>query len=113
MIENMKIRTDRIVVKSLTILIIVIGVIGCQKRPPKFNHCVNNLHQIQTYKEMWANESAKTKTDVPGWNDIRPFFPDYWSNGIPTCPEGGRYKLNRVGELPTCSIGGPRHSVAK
>ena len=112
LIEDMKnkLRSYKPVVKKLNILIMVIGLglIGCHKKSSKFNHCRDNLYQIQAYKEMWANESAKTKTDVPSWRDIQPFFPAHWSNGIPICPEGGRYSINRVGETPTCSIGGPR-----
>jgi hypothetical protein len=61
-------------------------------------------------KELWADREAKTTNDVASWDDLRSFFPGEWSNSIPICPVGGRYKIGRVGELPTCSIARPGHS---
>lgn len=75
------------------------------------NPCVNNLRIIEECKTQWALEKNKTTNDTPNWDDIRPYFPDRWSNSIPVCPEGGTYTIGRVGEPPTCSIGGSRHSL--
>lgn len=95
----------------LFITVLVTGVIGCERRSSKISDCVLNLRKIQICKELWAANESKTTNDVPSWNDLSPYFPDpKWSNGIPTCPAGGSYKIGRVGEQPTCSVSGPEHS---
>src|ERR1017187_3864150 len=99
-------------VGTLFIVILAIGLIGCrQSRSAKISLCVDNLRHIQISKIMWADNEYTTTNDVPSWDDLRFYFPERWSNGIPICPAGGSYKINRVGELPTCSIGGPGHSL--
>jgi hypothetical protein len=73
--------------------------------------CVNNLRVISGAKDSWALEKNKTTNDTPTWNDLRPFLPDRWTNGPPICPQGGTYTIGRVGEPPTCSIGGRWHAI--
>ena len=78
--------------------------------------CFGRLVQIQTAKVEWALEHNKTTNDVPRWDDLYPYLAgaftnSYWTNGRPVCPEGGTYTLGRVGVSPTCSIGGPYHSL--
>jgi hypothetical protein len=60
--------------------------------------------QLEICKDIWA-KGNKTTNDTPTWDDLRPYFPDGWSNNIPVCPAGGTYILGRVGERPRCSIG--------
>jgi hypothetical protein len=45
------------------------------------------------------------KGETVTMEDLAPFFP----NGIPVCPDGGHYSVNRVGSPPSCSISG--HSI--
>ena len=85
--------------------------IGIERRTAKISRCKDNLRSLQVFKEMWASEEGKTTNDIPTWNDLRLFFPDRWSNSIPICPVSGSYKINRVGERPTCSVGGLEHSL--
>jgi hypothetical protein len=66
------------------------------------NQCINNLRQIDAAKQQWALENSKPDTAVPTVTDLLPYFP----NGFPSCPSGGRYTINAVGEYPTCSIAG-------
>jgi hypothetical protein len=33
----------------------------------------------------------------------------YLTNGLPACPDGGHYSVNRVGAPPACSL--PGHSI--
>lgn len=78
--------------------------------------CVSRLIQINAAKEEWAIEYNKTTNDTPRWNDLFPYLSitftnSYWTDGVPVCPEGGTYTIGRIGEPPTCSIGGPRHSL--
>ena len=67
--------------------------------------CVNNLRQIDAAKNQWALEHHKKSQDTLTWNDLRPYFPARWTNGMPICPDGGTYTLGRVGESPRCSLG--------
>lgn len=71
---------------------------------------MDNLRNIELIKRDWANNENKTTNDTPSWDDLRPYFPIRWSNNIPICPSGGIYTIGRVGEIPTCSIGGYEHT---
>ena len=67
------------------------------------NACINNLRQIDAAKQQWALEKGKQTTDVPTWDDIKPYL-----YRIPHCPAGGTYTIGPVGEKPTCSLPGHR-----
>ncbi|MGA2028554.1 MAG: hypothetical protein ABSG87_00560 [Verrucomicrobiota bacterium] len=67
------------------------------------NICINNLREIDAAKQQWALEKNKTADAIPTAQDLVAYLP----NGIfPTCPSGGTYSINAVGEPPTCSIPG-------
>jgi hypothetical protein len=67
------------------------------------NACLNNLRQIDAAKQQWALEKNKTTDAIPTEQDLLPYLKD----GIfPTCPPGGTYTINAVGELPACSVPG-------
>jgi hypothetical protein len=68
------------------------------------NVCLNNLRQIDGAKEQWALENHKTENDTPSWDDIRVYLGRGDKGEILVCPNGGRYILGRVGELPRCSL---------
>jgi hypothetical protein len=78
---------------------------------PAKNACYNNLRQIEGAKEQWAMENKKTTNDIPSDGDL--FGTDRYINSKPGCPASGTYSLGKVGERPTCSIGGPQHSFPK
>ena|SRR6188474_2840045 len=99
-----------LMIKALLIMILAIGMIGCERRTAKISRCMDNLRKVQICKDLWAANESKTTNDVPSWDDLQFYFPQAWSNSTPKCPVGGSYKVNRVGEQPTCSIGGPEHS---
>ena len=65
--------------------------------------CINNLRQIQAAKQQWAMEHQKGPDAVPTPQDIVAYFPNQM---LPQCPGGGRYTLNAVSAMPTCSIPG-------
>jgi uncharacterized protein (DUF3084 family) len=67
------------------------------------NACIANLREIDAAKQQWALEKAKGNDAVPTAQDLLPYLKD---GVFPTCPDGGTYTLNAVGELPTCSIQG-------
>src|SRR5208282_1525112 len=76
------------------------------RKSSKIPLCHFNLMQLELCKIDWAQDYNKTTNDTPTWDDLRPYFPDRWSNSIPVCPVGGTYIIGRVGEQPRCSIGG-------
>jgi hypothetical protein len=77
------------------------------RRPP----CVEKLMAIDACKQQWVIDKNKGPGDTPTWDDLRPFFPQTWSNAAPRCPAGGHYRIGTSAEPPTCSIGGPEHSI--
>jgi prepilin-type N-terminal cleavage/methylation domain-containing protein len=64
--------------------------------------CVDNMRQMSGAKEQWAVENFANNGDSVEEDAIAPFF----KRGFPTCPGGGDYELNVVGQDPTCNIGG-------
>jgi len=78
---------------------------------PSAAPCCNNLRVISGAKEEWAATFYKGPKDVPTWDDLKAYLPDRWRNGKAICPDAGTYNLGKVGEPPTCSIGGARHSI--
>jgi hypothetical protein len=70
------------------------------------NVCINNLRQIDTAKQEWALKNNKQAGDVPTASDLAPYFKAQGGQ-MPKCIAGGEYKINGVGEPPTCTI--PNH----
>lgn len=89
-----------------------------QVAKPTISRCVENLQSLEQAKRTWAKGHQKALTHIPTWKDLEEYLAPYtnrpgWTNGMPVCPKGGTYKLGAVGELPTCSIGGPGHSLSE
>src|SRR5262249_26037682 len=66
------------------------------------NVCINNLRQIEGAKQAWALEKKKEESQTPTEQDLAPYLKNEFSTL--TCPAGGTYSINQVGEKPTCSI---------
>ena len=75
------------------------------------NGCVIHLREIAALKEQWGLDHQKTTNDVPTWDDLRPYMRPANADWIPHCPSGGVYTIGRLGEPPTCSIGGRDHTL--
>ncbi|HEY5042869.1 MAG TPA: hypothetical protein VIK53_12795 [Verrucomicrobiae bacterium] len=69
-------------------------------------NCIHNLRLIDDAKQQWAADNDKPGPAVPTVKDLLPYFTD---NAFPVCPGGGTYSINRVDEVPTCSI--PGHAL--
>jgi hypothetical protein len=99
----------------LFVVIVAVGLVWRATLIPRSNQiskCVLNLENIEECKHEWeGDQTNKNPNLIPTWGDLRPYFPANWSNQIPVCPDGGTYAIGRIGEPPTCSIGGPRHSL--
>jgi hypothetical protein len=69
------------------------------------NMCMNNVRRIEVAKAEWAHRTGATNGAVVNWSDIASNF----TNVIPKCPEGGVYRLGRIGEEAACS--NPKHQI--
>jgi hypothetical protein len=115
----MKIFKSKLVITTFTISVLAISglfLIKSRQTSAAIAPCIYNLMLIDLCKHNWANVNNKTAADVPTWNDLKSELSGYaiqykWTNDIPVCPDGGIYTIGRVGEPPTCSIGGPKHSL--
>jgi TolA-binding protein len=70
------------------------------------NLCLNNLRTLEGAKQQWALENEKPPGAVPNEEEIKRFVA---RNIMPTCPLGGQYSFNALGQDPTCSI--PGHAL--
>ena len=92
-------------------LIIAFGVrwfIRAQTQSARYS-CVAALRAIDGMKQTWALEFHKTTNDVPRWDDLaKQSGKAEWRW---ECPDGGVYTIGRVGDHPSCSIGGSSHTL--
>ena len=98
----------------VAVLGVGVAVVVRARNTSASNACVTNLRQLDGVKETWALDNSKTTNDVPIWEAIRPYLPQREQEAKPigpVCPQGGTYSLRRVGERPTCSLGGPGHTL--
>jgi hypothetical protein len=77
---------------------------------PPHAACVNNLRQIDGAKDQWAIEHKREAGAMAPALEVAEYIKGH---AIPVCPDGGTYAVKAVGENPTCSIGGPRHSLPR
>lgn len=105
-------------------LVIALGIVASLFLPTRqfakssTSRCYENLQNLQHAKQVWMTNNHKNASDVPTWEDLQDYLMAYtnrdgWTNGKPVCPAGGTYTLGRAGDLPTCSIGGPGHSLSE
>jgi competence protein ComGC len=71
----------------------------------QMNMCINNLGKIDKAKQQWAVQNNKADTDIPAEHELS----SYLKRSDMTCPAGGDYTINAVGEQPTCSL--PNHEL--
>ena len=66
--------------------------------------CYENLSKIEATKQWWAMENHKNSGDIPGDSDL--FGGTLYMKFKPSCPSGGTYNLQPVGQNATCTISG-------
>jgi prepilin-type N-terminal cleavage/methylation domain-containing protein len=63
--------------------------------------CIENLSQIETAKQLWGLEKGKKDGDLPEDDDL--FGPGKHMKAKPNCPGAGRYEVNAIGTIATCT----------
>ncbi len=56
----------------------------------------HNLYMIESAKHQWSMEHAKTLSDTPTEDDLKP----YMGGQLPPLPDGWRYVIGSMGEYP-------------
>lgn len=97
---------------EIMIVVTIIGVLLAVAAPQFLNaregssarSCQANLKNILGAKERWAMDTNQGATATP---TVANLVRDYLKVN-PECPGGGVYTLDRLDNIPTCSIGGVR-----
>jgi hypothetical protein len=88
---------------SLMLAAIIVPNFVRARYQPATNACLNNVRQIQSAKDSWANEHGITDGSiVPTEADLSQYLR---GDEFPYCPIGGasKYEINPIGEDPACS----------
>ncbi|SRR6266498_65965 len=64
--------------------------------------CLNNLRRIDGAKQVWALQNNKDTNAVPTMQELTPFLKGNAASFH--CPAGGTYSINKIGQVPTCTI---------
>jgi type IV pilus assembly protein PilA len=69
------------------------------------NSCINNLRQLDSAANQFALEQHKRSgQDINYPTDLTPYVKLNTGNSIPSCPAGGNYACNTVGDAPSCDL---------
>jgi hypothetical protein len=105
------------VVAIVVLAAIIPAFIRARSTSAAFTRCESNLMIIEMCKVNWQGGHHKPADYIVTMDDLKfelqPYAIQYgWTNGVPTCPDGGTYIIGRVDEKPKCSIGGRGHSIS-
>lgn len=103
---------------SLIEMLIVLGILGLimALAVPNFQKsrtearkqlCIENLSQIESAKQLWGLENQKHAGATPTTADM--IGQTSYIKTMPSCPAGGIYSFNGLGENATCTV--PGHSL--
>jgi len=92
------------VVGFLIVCMVAVPLVLKAKTATQTAMCVNNLRTIDFAKEQWSQENQKKPTDVPKPEEINSLMDKPFESL--SCPLGGKYSINAVGEKATCSVPG-------
>ncbi|HEX7652375.1 MAG TPA: hypothetical protein VF607_02640 [Verrucomicrobiae bacterium] len=98
-----------IVVAIIAVLaaIVIPNMLKASARTQATN-CINNLRQLDAAVQQFSVEAGKHVGEVVNYpNDLTPYVRLNQQGQIPSCPVGGSYSLNTVGNQPSafCSLG--------
>jgi hypothetical protein len=85
------------------------------KNPDQIYSCITVLRTIDGAAHQFALEHNLTNGSPINFpSDLTPYL-RVKSDGTfeRPCPAGGTYSIKEIGDVPTCSIGGPGHTLLK
>jgi len=105
---------------EITIVVVILGVlivmvVPCLNVKPSSRVatrtvCINNLHQIDNMKSLWASENGIATNAMPILSNLLPYLGRGSSRPAPTCPADPAnsfqtsYSINDLRTPPTCLI---------
>jgi prepilin-type N-terminal cleavage/methylation domain-containing protein len=69
--------------------------------------CITNLNKIESIKQNWGLDHAKTLNDIPTDADL--IGPTLYLRKKPVCPTSGLYEYNALKDNATCTT--PGHTL--
>jgi len=90
---------------SLPAFIVIPSRVRSYPTSPK-NRCINNLRSIDWATQQWVLDHNKAETNMPTWEDLKPYLCGTNNLPLPSCPSGGTYTPGSLSNVPTCSISG-------
>jgi prepilin-type N-terminal cleavage/methylation domain-containing protein len=108
---------------EIMVVVAIIGLLAAIALPnlvharthSQANACINNLRQISDASDQFAIEAHKiTGAHVSLNLDLTPYIKMNASRRLPTCPAGGTYGIEKIGDIPACSLGNsvtPAHAM--
>jgi len=66
--------------------------------------CITNLNKIESIKQNWGLEHAKSLNEIPTVADL--IGPTSYLKKVPLCPSGGVYDFRALKENATCTVAG-------
>lgn len=94
---------EMLIAVLLISVVAAIGVPGFAKSRASASKasCLQNLHRLAEAKQQWVFDHPNAKPG-PLRSDLEGVYISAW----PTCPSGGEYAINPIGQPPTCTNGG-------
>ena len=97
---------------EIMIVIAIIGLISAIAIPnfvktrtrAQTQVCIENLAQLESAKQVWGVEKGKVDGDLPTMSDLIGEL--LYIKKMPSCPAGGTYEFQAIGQIATCSISG-------
>ena len=62
--------------------------------------CIDNLTEIESAKEIWAQETHQPATATAAQTDLVPGY----IKSFPSCPSAGTYTIQPLDTRPTCTV---------
>ena len=101
---------------EIMIVVLIIGVLLAIAMPnfvkaretARAKNCLANLKEISAAKEQWVMDFRKNADDTPSKDNLTAEGAESgkYLKKWPSCPGGGDYTIDSIGNPPTCTIEG-------